>query len=371
MIIIKKIIKRLISIMLSYYFVYLQKKGIKRYKNDTTNIIIFFIPNINCLTGGVISIFSLYKETKKLKDIHSAEVVLCTYPGFMTYYKNTQIPSNEEIFSWNVVKKYFTNLNSAIICVPDYVSASLFRKMSKNDLLFLNNIKDLHINIMNQNLELMPKPDDLLFLKNITTKITQTTAHDRYCNQEVSNLYNMPVKMFSTWIDSRQYNFKSWSEKEDILLYSPDIHPLKQRILDKIKIELPHIKQVLCWGFKYEECKEVMANAKYSLTFGEGFDGYFIEPIFCNTFGFAVYSDVFFPSDEFKKCAGVFLDYQDLENNICNLIKKIEIDEQFRIAEHIKIFDKINPLYSVDKYSQNIKDFYVEKYNFIPDINII
>ena len=71
-----------------------------------------------------------------------------------------------------------------ILHIPEYYADDFYNDLTEKDIEFLKSIKKLHINIMNQNIELMPEPEKLKDLYKLTNNITQTIAHDRYATQE-------------------------------------------------------------------------------------------------------------------------------------------------------------------------------------------
>jgi hypothetical protein len=58
----------------------------------------------------------------------------------------------------------------------------------------------------------------------------------------------------------------------------------------------------------YQEYKATISKAKWALTFGEGLDGYFVEPIFSGDSSFSVYNPSFFIEDSWS-LRTVYRDY--------------------------------------------------------------
>jgi hypothetical protein len=339
-----------------------QLKYLRRFDCNDKRAIVFLIPGVEDINGGTMSIFSLCSQTRKLRSIHDSVVLLSSYPGGDTYYENTKFPNKEIIVSFSMIRDYFLSLDSIILHIPEYACYDILNGLSKSNLEFLRKIQHVHINIMNQNIELMPEPGKIDFIRGFCNKLTQTTAHNRYCTKEFAMKYNMPVHLFSVFIESKQYFYSSWEEKDDIIVISPDPHPLKNRIMDTIKIKMPSIRQVIVENLTYLEYKKLISKAKYAVTFGEGFDGYYLEPFFSGSFSFTVYNDLFFPTEEFKDFFGVYGDYESMEKKICDDINLINSQKNLRDISFKEIHDKICSFYSFDSYKKNIELFYQQKY---------
>ena len=68
----------------------------------------------------------------------------------------------------------------------------------------------------------MPKVEKLKNLYKLTDNITQTVAHDRYATQEICNKYKIPTHLFSALWDMSAYKKRDFSQKEKIIVLSPD-----------------------------------------------------------------------------------------------------------------------------------------------------
>lgn len=100
---------------------------------------------------------------------------------------------------------------------------------------YLSALPDLQINILNQNIELMPDVHVINELKKFTVNITCTTAHERYTTRELREAIGIPLHKFSTFISPEQYKSLDYIHKENLMVVSPDDHPLKSNIIDLIK----------------------------------------------------------------------------------------------------------------------------------------
>lgn len=331
--------------------------------SDHKRLIVFFIPPIEAINGGILSIFSLCEISRKFIDIHHSEVVLSTYPGSKSYKKNKMFNNNENIYSFDEIVKWGKPI-SLLIHVPEYASMDIFKnlKIYNN---YLEAIPDFRVNILNQNIQLMQSPVDTSRWLTLTLKVTQTTAHDKYSTQENSNLYNIPLHHFSTFIDKDQYVHTPIDKKKDIIVLSPDKSPNKGSIVRKLKTELPNYKLVTVNDMTYDSYKQLVSDAKYVVSFGEGFDGYYVEGFLSGAITFAVYNDDFFPSKEFLNFSNVYPDYKTMNNNLAHDITNLKNSAHDKIVRDNT--EVINDLYSFDKYSKNVSNFYMSKYTFEPE----
>lgn len=331
-----------------------------------TNLIVFFIPPEKKVNGGIMSIFSQCKEARRFQKIHNAETVLCTYPGDETYGKNDLFENSEKIYSFDQIIEKWENPDRLMLHVPE-TGVRMINESFRNDKYknYLKDAGDLHINVMNQNIELMREPVEFAELFRLTPKITQTTAHIRYTTQALSNKYQTPVHHLSVFIDPGQYKYMPYKEKENLIIYSPDESPAKNKIIDSINsLEGYETQEIV--NIPYEEYKRLAAKAKFCITFGEGFDGYFIESFFSGSIGIAVYNDGFFPDESFLDLPTVFDSYDSMATNMVGIIKSLDNEQGFKaLTEEGQ--KKIGKLYSQTTYLKKMENFYKANYDFVPE----
>jgi hypothetical protein len=146
------------------------------------------------------------------------------------------------------------------------------------------------------------------------------------------------------------------------MVLSPDQHPLRNRVIDTVKKGLPSLELITVENMPYESYRSLIAKAKWSLTFGEGLDGYFAETAWTGGIPFAVYNDRFF-MPQFRELATVYDTWDELQTWIVGDILKLDHDELYHGAGE-PIRQALNELYSCEKYRENIRLFYNEEYNF-------
>ncbi len=342
-----------------------QDEHIKQYDASTRKLIVFLIAGadydtgIDKISGGIISIVSLCEESKKLKVIHGAEVIMCTLPHQHLLLKHTQFKNDTYVFRFDQLKKYFTQSNEILLHIPEFLCTYFQQHLNKSEKVWLKRNNIFHINILNQNIRLMPAREELENLKNFASQVTITTAHQQYCNRSYRDLYDTPLHKFSVWISPEKYLFKKYTAKQNLIIVSPDIHPMKQVVMDKLAT-IPGLKIQVIQNLTYEQYKETIACAKWAITFGEGLDGYIIEPIFSGAIGFAVYNDDFFTTD-FKGLSTIYSSYELMLNTIVSNILSLDNDTNFLDYQKMQ-YDVCAKHYSHAQYSQNIASFYRGEY---------
>lgn len=324
--------------------------------------IIFLVPGRVKINGGVMSISSLAKFSKEIMYDKGYEVFITTLPKEITFNKYTEFDSEFDIFNFNDLLKYFKNLEDVILHIPDYsIDKNFFSQLTETEKEKLKNIKNLKINILNQNILLMPSSDVANKLRVLSKNITMTTAHRKYCTKELAVEYMMPVHFFSAEFIAN-YKFKEYGKKENIILYSPDFHENKKRIVKKLKKYFKNYKLIEIKNMKYKNYLDIISRAKFMITFGEGLDGYFEETFRCGGIAFAVYNEDFF-LEKYREIDTLFESYELLEEDIIKIIEKIDNEKIYTLISK-KGKKIIDSEYSHSEYLENLRSYYKEEYTF-------
>jgi hypothetical protein len=344
-----------------------QDKWIReQYSPDEKKLVIFTIPGADwdtgkdTISGGLLSIVSLYNESRKLGDIHQSAVILCTIPGDHLLSTITSFDNNCQVFRFEQLPGYFTRIEEVIIHVPEYLVKTFFNKLNPAIDKWLSGVK-FHFNILNQSVLLMPEKTVIDEVGQYATSVSVTTAHQKYCNAAYREKYGVPLHKLSVWISPEQYRFVRYPEKENLLVVPPDPHPLKETILEKLA-DIKGLTIQVISGMTYEEFKKLISRAKWSLTFGEGLDGYLIEPVFSGALGFAVYNEHFFTPD-FKNIPGIFSSFESMQSDITAEISRLDNLDTFLEAQQ-KQYAVCADHYNTEVYRENIRLFYRQKYSY-------
>lgn len=313
---------------------------------------------IDNISGGILSIASIYEETIKLKDIHDSDVIMATLPDSHLLFKHTQFPNTIPVFRYKQLLK-FTNLESLIVHIPEYRFSEKLVDQIRKTFLYLERSK-VHLNILNQNIDLMPVPEVIEIAKKEGYFVTQTTAHEQYSTEKIRNKYGIPLHKFSVYATPEKYSFTHFSQKENLILISPDEGSFKDSILAKLEYRLPDYKIKIIKNISYSNYLLLVQKAKFTITFGEGLDFYFIETVFSGGIAFAEFNTNFFTSD-FHNMEGIFNSYEEMEKLIVEKIKLFDSSLKFKEVNDAQ-FRACHKIYNRTSYVENLKNFYKKNY---------
>jgi hypothetical protein len=343
-----------------------QKKLLEEnYGKGTKKLIIFLTPGVDVVNGGILSIASIFEETRRLKHIHGAEALLCTYPSDPPLLKYTRFKSDNMLFDFSQVLSYFDRLEHLILHIPEHIVSLFLWSISINDYLRLRRIRNKQINIMIQNIELLPSKRHLIRLRRLG-ELTCTTAHKRYSTMDIRNNLGFPLHYLSTFLSPENYGTREYHEKENLMIVTPEGHPRKlearARVMNLLAQQFRQLRIQIIENLTYEEYKETISKAKWALTLGEGLDGYFIETVFSGGVSFAVYNTRFFTED-FRLLRTVYDDYDVLAQRICKDVASL--DNELAYSEYQnEQFDLCHKYYDHKEYIKNLEAFYKRDYTY-------
>jgi len=333
----------------------------KTYASDTKSLIVFLTPGFDVVNGGILSITSIFEETKKLKNVHNAETIMCTIPGDPLLLRYTKFNNHNYIYRLSQVISYFQNLENIMIHIPEYCVYQFLRNISTSNYLRIKKIKNVHFNVLLQNIKLLSSLIHINKLRKLGT-LTCTTAHEKYSTREIRDKLGFPLHKLSWYLSTEQYDHKPYFEKEDLMIVSPDTHERKSEVLRSLAEQFPNLHIQIVKNLTYTEYKEAISRAKWALTFGEGLDGYFIETIFSGGISFSVNDPAFF-TDDFKALRTVYDNYDVLITNICADIQHLD-DETSYIPYHRDQYDLLCKYFKYEEYVRNIRLYYEKKYTY-------
>jgi hypothetical protein len=368
------IIFRLFGLKISFKRNEILKREIKLQNSwDLSNIknakkiIIFIVPNCLFMAGGIMSIYTLCDYSRRFCP--EAECLIVTQPGKKTYATNDFFENNEKIYRWEQIVKNAVNVKKMILHAPEYLACDFYNSLTKDDIKFLRSIDDLQINFLNQKIEVMPEPQELICYRELTNNITQTTAHKRSATQETCDKWGIPTHWFSVHVDYSKYKIIPFAQKEKLIVISCDENENKEKILSEIRQNLPDYKIETVINITFKEYMNLVAKAFTVITFGEGYDGYLTQPPRVGTVSMAVYNDVFFPDKSWKKLANVYESYDQLAANIIGDIKRLEANPQEYDDICLTVIKKRDEHGGLPEYLDNVNRFYSKKYDYLPTKN--
>lgn len=345
-----------------------RKINIAQYNKSNANIILFLIPYSNVINGGHLSFSSLINIFKNKKHLHNSEVIASylLLNNTPNNTKFTEFKSNVFIQDLRTIFSHFNSFNNLTIHIPEsyihfWIDEMVKTSYPKYIIDKIVGAKNLTINILNQNDEYM---DDIKYLdwirQNLTTNITMTMAHKQYTTPEKREEYDVPIHHLSAWLNSKPYTKVSFNDKENIIILSPDdfreeTEYSKADFIKYLKQSLPDFKVIEINNFKYEDYKKIIQKAKFTITFGEGLDGYLIESSFYGGVAFSVYNDIFF-SKNYEKLSTLYKNLDQLIKNIVHDINKLNNFESFSIKNK-ELLGEIEKEYSHTLFEKRVENY--------------
>jgi hypothetical protein len=326
----------------------------------TERLIIFLTPAAEELrTGGILSIDAIYRESTTLTALHGAKVALCAVPGDdpllvrYSWFENASY-----LLDLTAVLRSCADLRWLQLHIPEGGVNRVARWLEGARFTLLRNLKEIHLNILLQNIDLI-QGQDVATLKRFG-KVTATTAHEAYSNAATREMLGVPLRRLGVWLG--RYNRRAYRDKEPILVVSHDEHPLKEHVLGQIARALPQVDIRVIQNLSYEEYKELVSRAKWSLTFGEGLDSYFVEMVLSGGNAFAVFNGRFFTA-EFAALETVYPSWDILRERIVGDLQRLDESTAYERCWE-RAHDLVNKHCILDQFRENIRAFYRGEYDF-------
>jgi hypothetical protein len=327
---------------------------------NTKRLVVFLTPGVDKQWGGILSIAAHYKETRRLSDIHGARVLLAILPGDPWLLKYTWFRNDNYMVPFQAVLRRFTNVDWLMVHVPEYAVNQVLTALTPEERVLLGRPKVVHFNVMIQNIDQI-EGQHIQALQCLG-KVTCTTGHEAYCSEAVRHNVGVPLHRLSVCVDLGQCFQTPYREKEELLLVSPDPHPSKEEVLAKIQKAYPDLRIQIIHSLSNEQYKQLISRAKWSLTFGEGLDGYFVEVILSGGVGFAVYNERFFTS-EYSALESVYPSWDALAQRIVPDLARLDEPQAYERCWR-QAFNLIATKYGIKMYRDNLSRFYLEDYTF-------
>ena len=319
-------------------------------------LVVYLTPGDVLVNGGVMSIYN--QATFSREALPDSAVVLSTYPKSPVIYAvNKEFPNEEHIWRWGQVSRLIPKYSEVMIHVPDYYVEGFYDDLMAGEKSMLKEHPNLAINIMDQNILLMPTSAKVDRLRSLTQKLTQTCAHTKYAGQEFADKFNLPTIWLPAYWNLDCYKKYSFELKEKRIVYSPDKHPRREEILDMLKREFPDFEFYEVWNIPFPKYTDIVSRSLFTITFGEGADGYFSGPLRQHSMSFAVYNTDFFSKEyDYLHVWNIFSSYDDLKQNIVAKMKECMQNEETYNKYVDEARDKLPYLKKTD--AERVKVFY-------------
>lgn len=320
---------------------------------QTDELIIFFNISRSIISGGMLSIDRFVEHSQRA--FPDATIIQSGLPLKNAVIDNPFFKHSSPLIDFETIKQNFSP-KKLLLNIPECFLPDFIHELSNEDKLWLLSISDLRINILNQSDELMPPSYYIEEARLLSgNKLTITAAHVRYCTDEKSEKYNVPIYLLTPFLPN--FYQVPFEKKKKVIALSPDDHPYKEKVIKLLNRELPDYELIIIQNMKLEDYKILISEALFSITFGEGYDGYFIEPALSNSLSFAVYNDTFFPED-LKRVQTLYNDWDDLLANIICDIKMFESDQTKYDQASLELREEVSKFTNDELSYQNLSDWY-------------
>ncbi len=322
----------------------------------TSKLAVFILPEHNEMSGGIFSIFSIINVLRRMKLNHGYDVILMTRPnkGNYTYCRQRHFINSEDVYRFEQITRC-RSLKDLYIHIPEYATVNFVSDLANNVKDHLSSVPNVYINILNQNTELMPDAVYFEDLRLFSTKpLSQSVAHHAYFGQEYADKYNLQTLLLPAYTDLSAYAPTSFKDKEKIIIYSSDNAPHKRATIDKIKNHFNEYKLIEIHNFTFDEYMDLATRCMFSISFGEGFDGYVAQPIYMGGIGMALYKKEFFPSDIFIGYDIFFKSEEDMIDNICSVMDAYIENPSMYNSLNRELLVEYNKLYCFNEYVEKI-----------------
>lgn len=327
----------------------------------TKRLIVFLTPGAEWRNGGVIALADMYRESKALRHLHRARVTLCTVPGddplFLRY---TWFRNRNYILDLESVLRGCGRLDYLLIHIPAYAVDLVLDWLTSVSPALLSSVQEVHLNILLMNIDNI-QGKNVAGLKRFG-KVTCTTAHEAYSNSATREKLGVPLHRLGSYYAPELFSSSDYLKKEPILVVSPDLHPLKEQVLGQIAHALPELSIQVVQNLHFEDYKKLTCRAKWSLTFGEGMDGYFSDHIFSGGVSFAVFNDRFF-MPAFANLETVYPSWDVLMDKMPADIQRLDEPVSYNQCWR-QAYDLVNELAGIDRFLENLRTFYRGEYTF-------
>jgi hypothetical protein len=323
-------------------------------------LIVVLSPGHDWRSGGIMSIGKIYQASASLRHLHRARVAICNVPGEPRLFKYTWFENRNYMLDLESVLEACGRLDYLMLHIPEYAVNRVLDWLTSSFSSSLRGVQKIHLNVMLQNIDVSAGQD----ISGLTRfgRVTCTTAHEAYTNATVREALGVPLHRLGICTGPEDYSRSGYEHKEPILVVSHDEHPLKEQILRQIAQEVPELRIRVVKDLDYGDYKDLIRRAKWSITFGEGLDNYFIEPVLSGGVAFAVFNDRFF-TPAFEELETVYATWNVLADRITTALRRLDEPVAYNRCWR-QTYDLLRELYSTDRFRENLRKFYRGEYTF-------
>jgi hypothetical protein len=338
-----------------------------RQVENAESLFVIIVPEHNTMSGGIYSFFSIAKAAYNIRHKHHYAIVVMTRPNRydLTYLRQRNFRNYEDVFRFEQITRC-KRVKEIYLQIPEYAAPTFIASLTKEQREYLLSRDRLYVNILNQNHELMPEKEELHDLQAFAHELTQSVAHHAYFSQAHADRYDLPMLLLPAYTDLSSYEAIDRDEKEKLIIYSLDELPHREPVLKALREGLPDYQLVEIRDVTFDRYMELATRCLFSITFGEGFDGYLAQPIYQGGIGFAVYREEYFPTEKLRDFPNIFSSEQDMIDNIVSRIRLFENDERLYRRTNKSMMEIYNSLYSKNDYMERIEKLLKREFDIFP-----
>jgi len=339
------------------------------YRRPNGEYIIHFNVAVDTIGGGMLSINRFIDKTIALFKNTNMNILLSGLPLNNPVVTYSMFEPRLQMYHFSDIVAA-THPEKLILHIPEFYLPGFINDLNVMQKQWLLSIPYLHINIMDQNHEYFPDRGYIEHCKVYTDKVTISTAHTEYTSDEVAEEVDCPIKLLTPFLP--EFYRIPFGEKEKIIAVSHDEFMFdgeskKEETLKYLIEKLRDYEIIVIDNMSLEEYKQLISKALFTITFGEGYDGYFIEPFLSDSIAFAVYNSMFFPG-QFKYAPTVYNSWNEFIDNIVDNIIELNENEELYNKYSTITEDMIREVTNDDISIMNLKEFYDDKYDYVPEV---
>jgi hypothetical protein len=342
-----------------------------RHVEHAEALFVVIVPEHNTMSGGIYSFFSIAKAAYNMRHKHDYAIVIMTRPNTydVTYLRQSNFRNSEDVFRFSQITRC-KRVKELYLHIPEYAAPGFIASLNSEQRDYLISRDRLHVNILNQKIELMPEKGEFEDLRAFADELTQSVAHHAYFTQAHADRYDLPTLLLPPYTDLSSYEVIDRNEKQKLIIYSPDDGQHREPVLKAIKQGLPDYQLLEIQGITFDKFMELATRCLFSISFGEGFDGYVAQPIHQGGIGFAVYRPEYFPSEKLRELPNFFSSEQDMIDNLVPRIRALEKDEALYRRTNRAMIDVYSRLYSREDYMKRVEKLIKREFEFFPRADI-
>ena len=333
----------------------------------TKRLMVIVVPEHNAMSGGIYSFFSIANHMHAMRRIHGYDVLVMTRPNPTnhTYVRLSAFRNAETVYRFEQIL-LCDQIEELYVHIPEYTTPFFYDLLSPDLLRYLKSWKNLFINIMNQNIELMPEASAFEDLRGLATELTQSVAHHAYFGQKFADHYNLPTLLLPAYTDLSPYPASTLEEKRKLIIYSKDEAPHREACLEILEREFRDYERVEIRDISFDRYMQLATDCQFSISFGEGFDGYVTQPVQQGGIGLTVYREEFFPSEDFKDCYNIFSSEKEMVAELATRMRRLAADPDLYKSVNKAFKQKHDKLYSFDDYVSRIRQLALRDFDLFP-----